>query len=469
MLIRFKSHHTRKILWALIGVIVPAFMLWGGLSYFNSRSKDLAGKIENHRISQQELAKYLRLTQVGLLFQSPEAARSLTPEQIRSKTWQMYLFLWKAKKDKITVTDQEVVDALAGIFVRNGSFDRDWYFSILKRRRINPREFEEYIRASIIIDKLIAKYVAESPSEEEVLDLYKKENEKAKIDYLMVGYDKFPAPQEVTDEQVHKFYEENKIQFKQAPQMKLNYVLLEKERFTELKEKLIPLLKKSEHLEGFAKELGIKVNTTGYLTANSPIEGIGWEPNLVRAAFEAPLHSISPVYEIASGYVIFEKTEAKDSRIPPVSEIKNVVIEQYRTDSQKRQAQKYIEEILKEISEKKISDLATFAKGELVQYGESEYFKFYDYIPEVGLYSNVNEAIFSAQPGEIIKEVFSLPKAAYLVQLKEIVKYDPETFEKEKEEYRERISRQKFMVNQIKFLNQLQQESNLRIYVNPQQ
>ncbi len=469
MLIKFKSQHVRKIIWGLICLIVPAFVLWGGLSYLASRDKDLAGKIENHRIKQQEFAQYIRLAEVATLFQSPQGRPILNAEQIKSKAWQFYLLLWKAKKENIQVNDEKVIEELRTIFTRDGVFDRDWYFALMKRRRIHPREFEEYLRKSLIIGNLFDTYVAEDIPEEEVLDAYKKEHEKAKVAYIKIPYEEFSVPQDVSDEKIEEFYTAHKAQFKEEAKIKLKYILIPEEEFSSRKEILPQALKKTRHIDSLAETLSQDIKETDFLTLNSPIEGLGWEPELIRAAFEAPLRSLSRVYQIKTGYVIFEKIAKKNAHIPALAEVKKAVTEAFAKSFQKEQAQTYADTLLKEIETKKIQDIRVFGKREKSEYGESEYFKFYDYVQGVGLYVNVNEAIFAAEEGEIIPESFSLPKATYLIQVQEKTQYDPDAFSEKKEEYRRKISDQKFMVNQIKFLNQLQQEFNLKIYSNLQQ
>lgn len=67
------------------------------------------------------------------------------------------VLLWIAKKYEIEVTDKEVQNAIINDprFMRNGVFQRDIYFQILKLNRITSAQYEAYLKREITIGKTL--------------------------------------------------------------------------------------------------------------------------------------------------------------------------------------------------------------------------------------------------------------------------------------------------------------------------
>ena len=58
----------------------------------------------------------------------------------------------------LSVTDREIQDNLDSveIFKRNGKFDRNAYLDFLRRNNLNPQQFEEEQRESMLMNKLVS-------------------------------------------------------------------------------------------------------------------------------------------------------------------------------------------------------------------------------------------------------------------------------------------------------------------------
>lgn len=469
MLTKFKSHHIRKIIWGLIFVIIPAFILWGSIYYFSARRKNIVGTIENHPILAQDFYRYIKLAQLHYLFLSKDGyPRDLSREQLEAQAWQLYLLLWKVNKDKIIVSDQEVVEAIKNFFSLGKKFDKDLYFRILKRYRVEPRVFEEFIRKKLKINKLFDKYIKIEVKDEEILDLYKKLNEKAKIGYIFIPYTKFEKDLEITEGELKSFYEENKGLFKEEPKVKFKYIFISKENYLNIKEDLHKEIKKVDNVETLSKALNLAYKETGYLSIDSPIEGIGWEPNIIKTAFSISKGRLSEVLETNNGFIVFEKIDEKEAGISPFESIKDKIKEKVKKEKVKALAESFVSKLLNEIKTKNIKTLETVAKIYKLEYKETDYFKYFDYIEGVGLSKELSETIFERRTqGEIVLTPFLLSKGAYLIQIEDFIPIDKKKFEQERDEYRKRIYNQKLFAEQIRFISQLQKELNLKIYTNP--
>lgn len=471
MLTKFKSHHVRKITWALIFFIIPAFILWGSIYYFSAQRKNIVGRIENHPISTQDFQRYINFVRLNYLFFSKDSyPKNFTQKELEAQAWELYLLLYKANKDKIKVSDQEVVEAIKKLFTFNKKFDKELYFRILKRNRVEPRVFEEFIRKKLQIEKLFDRYIKVEVKKEEVLALYKKFNEKAKIGYIFIPYNKFEKDLKISEEEIKSFYEKNKESFKEEPKVKLRYIFIPEERYPDIEKDLHKEIKKVNDIETLSKDLNLPYKETKYLTINTPIEGIGWAPEVIKTSFSLPKHRLSKILKINRGFIVFEKTEEKPAGISPFESIKDKVKDKVKEEKLKTLAKSLGGKLIEEIKTKKIKDLSEIAKIYKLEYKETGYFKYFDYIEGVGLSKDLSEIIFkNSTPGEIILKPFPLSKGVYLIQLKDFIPIDKKKFEKENDEYRKRIYNQKLFLEEIKFISQLPKEFNLKIYSNPQQ
>ena len=122
--------------------------------------------------------------------------------------------------------------------------------------------FENELRESIAADKLRAFVTAGvSVSEEEVREDFKRKNSSFNLTYVPVAADKLAANLQLSDEELQKYYEENKTNFRyDQPQKKIRYLFISQ---TKVGEKLnIPdadLRVAFDALKPENKEAGVRV------------------------------------------------------------------------------------------------------------------------------------------------------------------------------------------------------------------
>jgi peptidyl-prolyl cis-trans isomerase D len=93
-------------------------------------------------------------------------------------------------------------------------------------------KFEQELRESIAADKLRAFVTAGiSVSEEEVREDFKRKNSSFNVTYVPVLADKLAAAIQPSDEELQKYYEENKTSFRYLePQKKIRYLFINQEK-----------------------------------------------------------------------------------------------------------------------------------------------------------------------------------------------------------------------------------------------
>lgn len=126
----------------------------------------------------------------------------------------------------------------------------------------NVSRFEDELRAGLAADKLRAFVTAGvSVSEEEVREDFKRKNSSFGLTYVPVVADKLAASLQPSDEELQKYYEENKTNFRYlAPQKKIRYLFINQ---TKVGEKLnIPdeeLRTAYDQLKPENKQAGVRV------------------------------------------------------------------------------------------------------------------------------------------------------------------------------------------------------------------
>jgi hypothetical protein len=462
MLYKFRARHIKRILWGLVVVVIPAFILWGGLSFLKEKKQRLVGRIEKKNIYLVDFSYYLKMANLHFTLLGEE---DLSYQDYVTKAWQFLLFLWKAKKEKIKVDDKEVVETIKNIFSKDGKFDKERYFYILKYRlRMPAHIFEEYMRDFLKIDKLLQENIKIEIKDEEVKEFYKRDTQKAKINYFFIPYGDFKKELKFTEEEIKEFYLRNKSIFKEEPKVKINYIIINEEQKD--KKKILKEISSIKDLEELKDKFSLKVKETDFFALNEPVEGIGWYPQINKTSFSLKEKEISsPLKWKENRLIVIQKIDERSSFVPPLEEIKEKVIERLKEEKSKEKVKEECEEIIEMIKKEKVKDLKEVAKRKKIEIKETGYFKYYDYIEGVGLNEELSKVIFSLKKGEIYPSFFLLEKGGYIIQLEDVTPFNEEKFEKEKEIYIKKLKVRKRLLETLKFISQIEKESQLEIYL----
>jgi peptidyl-prolyl cis-trans isomerase D len=216
---------------------------WGA-DYSGSRSKaqTIVGSVNGHELSYSmftELYQQLYENQRARMGDTNMDESQL--KALRDQVWEQFiqrtLFEEEMEKLGISVSDSEIVYQIYNYplddFKRVPAFQTDGIFDIQKYRaalgdpNIPWMQVEEIYRQQIPFLKL-QNIVSNTVrvSEQEVLDAYKKDNIKVKVEYLGLNASSFNKNnEEVSDAEVRTFYEEYKDEYKQNEKRELSYVL----------------------------------------------------------------------------------------------------------------------------------------------------------------------------------------------------------------------------------------------------
>jgi len=448
-----KKKVMKLILWGLAILIIPAFALWGAGSAVRSNRKgpSYVGKIYGRKVSFEKFAKSYEACYHQLMISSggdPERLKQLKEStKITEMAWNRLLMLAAAKRQRIKVTDKEIIDVIASnpFFKRGGTFDKTLYEHVLTNFfHIPPRKFEEETRENLIISNLRNKILQSiSISDEEILTEYKERNEKIKISYLLVDSEDFAKNIQLNAGELKAFYEKNTEAFRKGDEVSIKYLFIKGED-GELIHKVTEEINVNKPFGKIAGENGLEIEETTFFSIDEEIPGIGWSYEIIKAAFTLKRGMTSfPIYT-PKGYYIIALKEKRNGYIPRFEEVEPSIKKQLTKTKSTALAKESSFGIYKDIN-KALGQGDTFkeaARKSGLKIEKTKLFSRRDYIEGIGQGEALKEAAFGLSVGEINPPI-SCEKGFAILRVDEIAPPDDSKFEEEKQALKESLLIQK--------------------------
>lgn len=464
MLSKIRGQHTKKILGIVAAAVIIAFVLSNATYFFRQKEKSVTAEIKGKKTIISDFRRYIDLARLDsiLYANSNNASEALASEAIIEKASIYYRLLWKAEKQGLNASDEEVVAWVKRNFSPGGKFDQPTYqryIEYISRHfgiSLTVRSFEEYVRKLIIIDKLWNTLPDVTVTDKEIKDLYLIESQKAKITYLFVPYEKFRVEIGIKPNEVEEFYNNNQSIFAREPTVNIKYALISKD--DDAKTNRIDELKQLETLDQLEEKSFLDIKETGFIKKNDSIKEAGWKQEITQTAFDLEVNRISPLIDLGRYFIIVAKAGQRPAFTPALGEIETEVKEALIDSRAKEEANRFVSDLLNEINEKKLKDLVAFATKRDIDYKTTDFFKYYDYIEGLGLNNRVSEIVFSLNKGAVYPQVISLDRGAYILQLIDKTPVDQADFEAKQEKYRDNIKKRKLLIEKLNFVAGLNEE-----------
>jgi parvulin-like peptidyl-prolyl isomerase len=231
-----------------VGGLFVLFMVLSdsSITKLASKGRNVVGSIDGDEITYKEFSAAVERMRKQ---QEQSTGKEIEPEQMdqfRDQVWETLvnqkLIEKKIKDYGITVTDQEIKDALLGpnppaelqrsFMDSTGHFDRAAYESAILdprnkeimiqveegiRQQLYQKKLQDYIFASVIV------------TDDEVLQTFLDQNIKTSADFAYVNSRFIPdSTVTVTDDEIKNYYNEHKDKYKREETRKVKYVLFEK-------------------------------------------------------------------------------------------------------------------------------------------------------------------------------------------------------------------------------------------------
>jgi parvulin-like peptidyl-prolyl isomerase len=272
-MLRFmRKYATGYLIKILFGLIIVVFIFWGVGSF---RDADrVVAEVGPYKVSATEYREsYNRLVNFyRMLFREKFDEGAVKELKLRERAMDdlvdQYLLLLQAKQLGLSVSDREFAERLArmGEFQTNGQFDEKKYLELLKRNGLDPKQFEESERRSMLTRKVASVLgdIAASPSDAEAWGRYVKVRGRVNLGYVEFDPSDYKTKVNVTDKEISDIYEKEKDTYKSEPTYHLKEVVIEQKSGLKDDQVYLELLK-SKDVEGYARQNGLQVVDLGTL------------------------------------------------------------------------------------------------------------------------------------------------------------------------------------------------------------
>lgn len=218
----------------------------------------------------------------------------------------------------------------------------------------------------------------------------------------------------------------------------------------------------TEDLGKIAETYQRELSTTDFFTKRGPEKGIKDRAGFASAAFELPSMEISDVKDFGDGYYLLQITEKQPAKVPAFEQVQAKVREDVVKFRQEERAKKDAEAFLALLKEGQITGAET--EKDKPEFTSTGFFKRREAIPNIGYAPDISNAVFQLThekplPEQALKD----RKGYYVVKLRARKTPDGQGFEKEKQDLKESLLRQKQNSTFSEWLAQLRQQSDISI------
>ena len=229
------------IITILLGLIIIVFIaFYGGSKYRDTGGGQDVAEVNGEVITQREFEleyeravdRYRELLKGSL---TPEMLKSLNIKRtLLDELIQKRLLLQEAQAMRLTVTDDELASflSLAPEFQVAGRFNKERYIQLLRANRLTPGDFEEQQRQQLTIQRLYGLILdpVQVP-QAEVRERYRLEQEKINLIYVRLPLSQFLPDVKLSEEQIKKYYDQNKEALKEPLRIQVEYLSYPFEQF----------------------------------------------------------------------------------------------------------------------------------------------------------------------------------------------------------------------------------------------
>jgi peptidyl-prolyl cis-trans isomerase D len=225
------------VLWIIVATfIISIFFIWGGAGQLGEKGgTNTLAYVGREKIASDEYVQSLRQRLDAMKKQFSGLNQNLIqqlniPQQTLEQIIQQRLLLQIARDRGLRATDAEVRDRIVSypVFQKDGQFvGFDIYKRILDYNHIPLKDFEAGLTNDVLLNKVVRYLTAGIiVSDDEVWDSYRKQNESAKIEYLVSEASKAEVKDKPTDAQIRERFDKNAAAYRVPEKRAGDYIFL---------------------------------------------------------------------------------------------------------------------------------------------------------------------------------------------------------------------------------------------------
>ncbi len=508
-----KKGFAKKVLWVIAVIIILSFGFFG-TAYLvtNKKPVDSAGTIFGKKISAEDFSKAYQAVYTQALIRFGDKFNEISRYlNLEAETWDRLILLREAAKRRIKASDSEVVQTIGeyAFFQRDGHFDPLLYNDILRYAfRISARDFEEGIRDNLKFITLFQQITAPvTVTDAEVLEAFKRENEKTQVSYILVTPERFQKDVSLNDEEAQNYYTQNKNEFIVPSTINVEYITLDfpppagslsaaakpeppKEETapeatkpataadqtpTVTEEMKKPVRDKANaifqdllvnpDMQVAGQKNNVEVRSSGFFSMEQPDLVLGWPYELLIKLFQMDKNAVNDPFETPQGMLIVKIKEKKDAYIPGYKDVTEKVAEALRKNKAKAIAREKTEEYLKLIrdafAKTELKDFAQTVKDAGLEVHQTPVFGRGEYLPVVGISREFQDASFALTEQNNLSGVVATETGYSVVHLDSRVPADEKQFAEKKQSLSEKLLNERRAQTFNDFLNDLRQQAKI--------
>ena len=221
------------VIQAVVVIIALVFIFWGvGPNLMNNREAAIVVNgeeitFENFQSAYDRTYNNIREQFGGNVPQGLLESLGIK-SQVVNQLIQDALLRQGAEEMGITISKEEIGETIKDMiqFQENGSFSMEKYTSLLALNGYSVQKFEEKVQRDMLAQKVslnIGKF-ATTATEYEIEDLNRLENSSVAVNYVQITEKEFEDTVTIQEDEVEKWYESVKDNYKTAPEVKLKYL-----------------------------------------------------------------------------------------------------------------------------------------------------------------------------------------------------------------------------------------------------
>jgi peptidyl-prolyl cis-trans isomerase D len=463
--LREKKIGVRILLGIVVGILGVGMLLYlvpQGTNDLNAA--DTVAQVGDQTITvvdvQNQLSKSTRGSQI------PPALVSIYTQQALDQLIDQKMLALEADRMGLRVSDEEHADLLKKLvptaFTGETFIGYDKYSAEVQARfQMTVAEFESEVKDALLQQKfqqLVTDGV--TASDDEVRDEFRRENEKIKLDYVVIKPEDLQAKVEVSDADLQAYFDKNKAQYVVPERRTVDYAILDMAALrqrapvteddekiyyqshidqykledrshvahilfktvgmtdaeaAEVKKKAEDVLNKAKHGGNFA-DLAKQYSED---TTKDKGGDLGWivrgqtVPEFEAAAFSLPKGSISDLVKTQYGFHIIQVIDRETARTQTLDEVKASIINQLQQEKAEQLGETVSTQIADEIRRSGRIPLDELAKKFNMTIGEAKLVEATQPLPELGAAPGLMDTIFHQRPGDVSAPIHT--DAGYVV------------------------------------------------------
>ncbi len=215
--------------WVMLILIGVPFALWGIQNYMDSGKEQPAAVVDGHEILDREVSRAYERNLASLV-----GVDQFDEKQVKQETLerliQEEIIAQNAERKALAVGDADVRGFIQSLpyFQTDGQFDKDKYKAMLSAQNLNPDQFAGQVRRALLMEQY-QKGILDSAfvTKDQVDALLRLKNQEREIEYATVPLK--PSSRGFSDAEIEAYYREHSQDFRNPEKVSIEYIALDLE------------------------------------------------------------------------------------------------------------------------------------------------------------------------------------------------------------------------------------------------